>query len=54
MNVVMNEIGGFVEIQGTAEGHAFRREELDGMLVLATQGIDALVKAQRDVLDVRL
>ena len=29
MNVVMNNGGGFVEVQGTAEGHAFRRHELD-------------------------
>jgi ribonuclease PH len=50
MNVVMNEAGGFVEIQGTAEGHAFRREELDAMLALATSGIQQLLRAQRDAL----
>ena len=32
MNVVMNDGGGFVEVQGTAEGHAFRRDELDALL----------------------
>jgi ribonuclease PH len=39
MNVVMNEAGGFIEVQGTAEGHAFRREELDELLTLASAGI---------------
>ena len=38
MNVVMNNGGGFVEIQGTAEGHAFRRHELDALLELARRG----------------
>lgn len=46
MNVVMNEVGGFIEIQGTAEGHAFRREELDAMLALAQKGIAELIAAQ--------
>jgi len=50
MNVVMNEAGSFVEVQGTAEGNAFRREELDAMLDLATQGIQRLLRAQRDAL----
>jgi len=50
MNVVMNDGGGFIELQGTAEGHAFRREELDAMLALATQGCDALFAAQRAAL----
>src|SRR5690606_29929630 len=35
MNVVMNDGGGFIELQGTAEGHAFRRDELDALLALA-------------------
>ncbi len=39
MNVVMNSGGAFVEIQGTAEGHAFRRHELDALLDLATTGL---------------
>ena len=38
MNVVMNDAGAFIEVQGTAEGHAFRREELDRMLDLAAAG----------------
>jgi ribonuclease PH len=50
MNVVMNDGGGFIEVQGTAEGHAFRREEMDAMLGLAEQGIGALIAAQRAAL----
>jgi ribonuclease PH len=50
MNVVMNDGGGFVEIQGTAEGHAFRREEMDQLLALAQKGIGELVAAQRATL----
>jgi ribonuclease PH len=50
MNVVMNEAGQFVEVQGTAEGHAFRREELNAMLDLATKGIAELAAAQRAAL----
>ncbi|MBS0381363.1 MAG: ribonuclease PH [Proteobacteria bacterium] len=51
MNVVMNDGGGFIELQGTAEGHAFRREELDALLVLARKGVDELVAAQRAALE---
>ncbi|MFM8331703.1 MAG: ribonuclease PH, partial [Candidatus Methylumidiphilus sp.] len=47
MNVVMNDAGAFVEVQGTAEGHAFRREELDAMLALAEIGIKDLLEHQR-------
>lgn len=47
MNVVMNSGGGFVEVQGTAEGHAFRRHELDRLLDLASQGITRLHEAQQ-------
>ena len=50
MNVVMNDAGAFIEIQGTAEGHAFRRDELDSMLELAEQGIGNLLEKQREVL----
>jgi ribonuclease PH len=50
MNVVMNDGGGFIELQGTAEGHAFRREELDGLLQLAQKGIAELLQKQRDAL----
>jgi len=41
MNVVMNDAGAFVEIQGTAEGHAFRMEELQAMLELGAVGLRA-------------
>jgi ribonuclease PH len=50
MNVVMNDAGAFIEIQGTAEGHAFRREELDLMLELASSGIDVLLAKQLEAL----
>ena len=50
MNVVMNESGGFIEVQGTAEGHAFRRQELDEMLRLAEKGICEIQHAQRETL----
>jgi ribonuclease PH len=50
MNVVMNDGGGFIELQGTAEGHAFRRAELDRLLALAEQGIARLIAAQREAL----
>ncbi len=46
MNVVMNSGGAFVEVQGTAEGHAFRRDELDKLLDLAASGIARLHAAQ--------
>ncbi len=49
MNVVMNDAGAFIEIQGTAEGHAFRQEELDAMLGLAKSGIAELINHQKDV-----
>ncbi len=50
MNVVMKDGGSFVEIQGTAEGHAFRREELDVMLAMAASGISQLHALQREAL----
>jgi ribonuclease PH len=50
MNVVMNNGGAFIEIQGTAEGHAFRRHELDALLNLAAHGIGALFSAQAQAL----
>jgi len=46
MNVVMNNGGGFVEVQGTAEGHAFRRNELDALLNLAASGVGQLLSYQ--------
>jgi ribonuclease PH len=50
MNVVMNNGGGFIEVQGTAEGHAFRRHELDALLNLAASGIAALFPLQAQAL----
>jgi len=50
MNVVMNNGGGFVELQGTAEGHAFRRHELDTLLNLAVSGISRLFALQAEAL----
>lgn len=51
MNVVMNDAGHFIEVQGTAEGHAFRREELDQLLNIAQSGVADLIKAQRAALE---
>ena len=51
MNVVMNDAGAFIEVQGTAEGHAFRIEELQAMLDLARTGIGQLLTEQRDALN---
>ncbi|MFC1795982.1 ribonuclease PH [Pseudomonadota bacterium] len=51
MNVVMNDGGGFIELQGTAEGHAFRRGELDRMLELADAGIRRLMDYQLEALN---
>ncbi len=50
MNVVMNEAGQFIELQGTAEGHAFRRDELNEMLALAEKGIREIMQAQQEAL----
>ncbi len=46
MNVVMNDAGRFVEVQGTAEGHAFDRAELNALLDLANKGIDEILLMQ--------
>ena len=46
MNVVMNDADAFIEIQGTAEGHAFREDELSAMLALAKKGITELFTEQ--------
>ena len=51
MNVVMRNGGGFVEVQGTAEGHAFRRNELDAMLDLAAVACARLFAAQLSALE---
>ena len=50
MNVVMTESGRFVEVQGTAEGQAFRRDQLDSLLDLATSGIEQIIKVQNQLL----
>jgi ribonuclease PH len=49
-NVVMTGDGRFVEVQGTAEGHAFSRDEMDGLLALAESGIRELLTAQQAAL----
>jgi ribonuclease PH len=51
MNVVMTAAGGFVELQGTAEGAAFSRGEMDALLGLADKGIRELIAAQRQALE---
>ncbi len=51
MNVVMNGAGHFIEVQGTAEGHAFRRDEMNEMLDLAEKGINELLQAQQKAFD---
>ncbi|OMH28138.1 ribonuclease PH [Motiliproteus sp. MSK22-1] len=50
MNVIMNEAGGFVEIQGTAEGATFNQDELNSMLALASKGIKELIEIQKAAL----
>ena len=50
MNVVMNDAGAFIEVQGTAEGHAFRMDELNAMLALAADGIKTLITKQREAM----
>ena len=50
MNVVMNDAGAFIEVQGTAEGHAFHMHELQAMLDLAQGGIEQLIEAQTEAL----
>jgi len=54
MNVVMNDAGAFIELQGTAEGHAFRTEELNAMLELAKKGINEILDHQREALAIEL
>jgi ribonuclease PH len=52
MNVVMTASGGLIEVQGTAEGAPFSRAELDGLLELATLGINHILQAQRAALGI--
>ena len=47
MNVVMNDTGDFIEVQGTGEGATFSRDQLNTMLTLAGTGIDTLIDIQR-------
>jgi ribonuclease PH len=51
MNVVMTGAGGFVEVQGTAEGKPFTREQMDTLLELARRGITSLLAAQKSALE---
>ncbi|MHB8174829.1 MAG: hypothetical protein ACYDFU_10275, partial [Nitrospirota bacterium] len=50
MNVVRTGRGGFVELQGTAEGEPFSREQMDGLIELANKGIDQFIVMQREAL----
>lgn len=50
MNLVINDAGGFIEIQGTAEGHAFRHDEMLRMIELAQAGVAELISRQRAAL----
>lgn len=50
MNVIMTEQGGFIEVQGTAEGEPYSRDELDQLLQLADTGIQTLIAKQRAAL----
>ncbi|MNJ61168.1 Ribonuclease PH [compost metagenome] len=50
LNVVMTDAGGFIEVQGTAEGAPFQPEELNVMLALARDGLDELFALQRAAL----
>jgi ribonuclease PH len=51
MNIVMGQQGGFIEIQGTAEGAPFSREQADAMMALGEAGIARLIAAQKKALD---
>jgi len=51
MNVVMNDNEAFIEVQGTAEGHAFNQDELNAMLELAKKGISELMQIQQKALE---
>ncbi len=53
MNIVMNEAGAFIEVQGTAEGHAFHPEELNAMLDLGKKGIEHLIDKQNEALNLK-
>ncbi len=50
MNIVMNEAGHFIEVQGTAEGHAFTEQEFNAMIGLARAGIEDIIVAQNEAI----
>ncbi len=50
MNVVMNDAGRFIEVQGTAEGHAFSQDEMNEMMALAKSGIEHIVELQNEII----
>ena len=52
MNIVMNDAGRFIEVQGTAEGHAFSGDELEQMLALARIGVDKILVAQNEAIEI--
>ncbi len=52
MNVIMTEKGGFIEVQGTAEGEAYSRDDLQSMLALAEKGINEIIERQKSALTV--
>lgn len=54
MNIVMNEAGRFIEVQGTAEGHAFTDDEFNAMLALARSGIADIIVAQNEAIEAAL
>lgn len=54
MNIVMNDAGRFIEVQGTAEGHAFTDEEFSAMVNLARAGIGDIIEAQQEAITVAL
>ena len=51
MNVIMNNSNGFIEVQGTAEGHAYNRDELNAMLDLAEKGINEIFAIQQSAIE---
>jgi len=51
MNIVMNDAGRFIEVQGTAEGHAFTDDELAAMIGLARAGIEDIITAQTETIE---
>ncbi len=50
MNIVMNDASHFIEVQGTAEGHAFTDDEFSAMLKLARSGIEEIIGAQNEAI----